>query len=471
MNSKKSNKYMNLASNTLLFALGNFGSKFLVFFLLPLYTNVLTTTEYGISELVSTASNLLMPFAILSIQDATLRFGLDIQCDKGEVARNSVIVLVVGSLLTIMLYPVFCLYKPFTGYVHFFVLISISYMTRKVFSMYIKALNKINIYAFDSIIYTAVLLILDIVFLKFWQLGLKGYFLAIIIATVMSIVFLSISGRIIKTALHSKNNFLLMKKMLRFSTPMILNNVSWWMINSSDRVMIEYFYSAAESGIYSVAAKMPSILITFTNIFNQAWTISSISEYDTSKDENFYSNTFTVYNCLLVTVSSTIIFIVKPFMQIYVGEDFISCWQYVPLLILGSVFQAYANFFGAIYTSAKKNVSIMLTTSMAAFINIALNYMLIPSIGIQGAVIATAVAYFVVFVFRMIDSKKIVNFNINYVEVIFTLAVLSVQCLATIFDFFAVPVSVSCFTTLLFINRNSVLKIWEKIKGYKTRAI
>lgn len=467
MSIKQNNKYKRLASNTLLFALGNFGSKFLVFFLLPLYTNVLTTTEYGISELVSTTSNLLMPFVILSIQDATMRFGLDTRCDKGEVARNSIIVLTIGSIITIILYPIFSLYKPFSGYVSYFVCISITNMIRTVFSMYIKAIGKTTIFAIDSIVNTAVLLILNIVFLTTLKLGLDGYFLAIIISSILSILFLSISGRIIKTALDSKNNWDLMKEMLRFSIPMVLNNVSWWIINSSDRIMIEYFYSAAESGIYSVAAKMPSVLVTITNIFNQAWTISSISEYDTTRDEQFYSTTFSVYNCTLLIISSAIILIIKPFMQVYVGKDFISCWQYVPLLILGSVFQSYANFFGAIYTSAKKNVSIMLTTSLAAFINIALNCLLIPTIGIQGAVIATAVAYFVVFIIRMIDSKKYVDFKINYVNTLFTLCLLTIQCLVTILDVFALPISLLCMLITIICNKYSILRILRKVKLYK----
>ena len=70
-------KYYKLASNTLLFALGNFGSKILVFLLVPLYTNMLTTAEYGVSEILLTAVNLVIPFVSLSIQDATLRFALD----------------------------------------------------------------------------------------------------------------------------------------------------------------------------------------------------------------------------------------------------------------------------------------------------------------------------------------------------------------------------------------------------------
>ena len=233
---------------------------------------------------------------------------------------------------------------------------------------------------------------------------------------------------------------------------MILNNVSWWIINSSDKMMIEYFMSAGDSGIYSVAAKMPSLIAAVTNIFNQAWVISSVSEYDTTRDSSFFSNIFNAFNTVIIFFAAGIIFIIKPFMQIYVGPSFVSCWQYVPLLLLGSIFQSYATFFGAIYTSAKRNVSVMMTTFLAAGINFVLNIILIKTMGIQGAVIAAAVAYLVVFVFRMIDSQKYIKFHINFAQVGISVLILTAQCLVTIADWHPFIISGACIVALLIIN-------------------
>ena len=261
--------------NTVLFALGNVGSKFLVFILMPLYTNELSTAEYGVSELVLTGTNLLIPFVSVSIQDATLRFALDKKNDSGEVLKNTILILSVGSGITCLLYPFIGLYRAIAEWKLCFVLITIVYMIR--------------------------------------------------------------NGK-------------------------------------------------------------------------------------------FFSRIFNVFNCMLVIASSVIVLIIKPFMAIYVGNAFVDCWVYVPFLLLGSIFQSYATFFGAIYTSAKKNFSVMMTTITAAIINIVLNMLLIPRIGIQGAVLATAVAYFVVFVFRMIDSQKYVRFTIDYKSVVTSVILLSLEC-------------------------------------------
>ena len=67
------NKYTTLISNTIIFALGTFGSKLLVFLLMPLYTSVLTTAEYGAMDVVVNVSNMLLPLVIVSINDGVIR--------------------------------------------------------------------------------------------------------------------------------------------------------------------------------------------------------------------------------------------------------------------------------------------------------------------------------------------------------------------------------------------------------------
>ena len=69
-------KYKTLFKDSLIFAIGNIGSKMIVFFLVPFYTYYLTPDEYGVSDLVFTISQLTIPFFSLVIFDAVIRFGL-----------------------------------------------------------------------------------------------------------------------------------------------------------------------------------------------------------------------------------------------------------------------------------------------------------------------------------------------------------------------------------------------------------
>ena len=70
-------KYKYLGKNTIIFALSSFGTKFLSFLLVPLYTNVLSTSEYGIADLITTTATLAIFVLTINISEAILRFALN----------------------------------------------------------------------------------------------------------------------------------------------------------------------------------------------------------------------------------------------------------------------------------------------------------------------------------------------------------------------------------------------------------
>ncbi|MFR1759779.1 MAG: lipopolysaccharide biosynthesis protein, partial [Christensenellaceae bacterium] len=78
-------KYKKLVSNTVIFAIGTFSSKLLVFLLMPLYTRVLSESDYGVVDLLMQTGNLLLPLVSLGINNAIIRFGLDKSSDSREV--------------------------------------------------------------------------------------------------------------------------------------------------------------------------------------------------------------------------------------------------------------------------------------------------------------------------------------------------------------------------------------------------
>lgn len=71
------NQYKYLFKNMGLLTLSSFATKLLSFFLVPLYTNILTTTEYGTYDLMNTTVGVLIPILTLNVQDAVARFAMD----------------------------------------------------------------------------------------------------------------------------------------------------------------------------------------------------------------------------------------------------------------------------------------------------------------------------------------------------------------------------------------------------------
>ena len=464
-------KFKKLASNTMIFAIGSIGSKFITFLLVPIYTNTLTTAEYGTTEIVVTAINLLIPFLSLSIQDAVLRFGLAPDVEAKKVIKNAVFIVGIGSIISCLLTPVYGLYDAIGQWAGYFSILIILNMFRTIFSLQAKAIEKNIIFTIDVLMYSLLTCGVSCLFLIVFKQGIAGYFNALIIANIVSIVFLGTACGIWKEIIYTKLDKNLIRQMLTFSVPLIFNAVSWWIANSSDRLMLNYFNGAGDVGLYSVAAKIPSIITSITSIFNQAWMISSVTEYDSTNDNSFYSKTFNGYNFVLIFCTALAIIVIKPFMYLYVGTDFRSSWIYVPFLLVGAIFFSYANFFGAIYMSAKKNVSIMITTLVAAIANVILNYFMIPRWGIQGAVIATMISYIIVGMYRLLGAQNIVRMNINMKKTFVALILLMIESIATIGEGKMLIVSIVCaiviFIMYMKMIKDYVLSIKQKVHKKK----
>ena len=461
-------KYKTLLSNTFLFSISSIGTRFLIFLLVPLYTYTLSRGEYGTIDLVVTTSSLLIPFITLSIQDAILRYGLDKKSDTNSIIKSALIITFLGTLLLFLLIPLFNKLPYLSGNVNFLIIITVLYSYRTVMSTYLKAINKIKIFVADSILFTLLLAISNILFLAVYQLGIEGYFYSMILSSFISLVFIIIYGKVFNSIQIGHFNLRLTKAMILFSTPMILNSVAWWINSYLDRFFLEYFLGADFVGLYSIAYKIPSMMTAVTAVFIQAWSISAITEYS-QEEKKFFSNVLKYLILSLFSLSIILITLSKFIMSIYVSPEFFASWRYIPFLVVGSVFLTLSNFFGSIFIASKKSGEVMLTTFYSAVVNILLNYLLIPKFGIQGAVLATMISYFTVYIARVIMSRKIFKFNIDYKRTFVVMGLIISQSILITFELFSDLVTIitmiGSFIVVIYIYKNILNELIHLIKN------
>ena len=462
------NKGLTLIKDIFIFAVGSIGSKLILFLLVPLYTNYMTTDEYGTADLVFTVSQLVVPFVSVVIFDAVVRFGL-MKSEKAEnVLLNAFVVIVVGSVVTVLLTPLLSFYSAVSEWKWYFCIYTILNMILPVEMNFLKVKNRNSLYAAGGILQTLLLAILNIILLTRFSMGVKGYLISNIVAGAVTAVTLFFVGGVGKSLKKAKFNKTLLMSMMAFSAPLILNNISWWAIHSSNKLMIELMLSASALGIYTVATKIPSLINVFISIFSQAWGISSIKEAEDGGDKSFYSEVMSVYSTLAFSAATILILIIKPFMALYVGEDFLSAWQYVPFLLVSAVFNAISSFYGSIYSALKKSKNNMMTTLLAAIVNIVLNFIFIKIYGIWGAVIGTVAAYIVIAVARIADIQRFVKIHINWLAFVLNCVILLLQALAVSFDFYPYAVSAVSVAAILLLNGKLWLTLIKKVaKGGK----
>lgn len=458
-------KSKKLLNNTVLFLIGNIGSKFIQFILVPLYTYTLTTSQYGETEIVFTTINLLTPIFSLSISDGFLRFGLDKNNDKDEVTKITFNIICFGTILSIFCISIFKINEILSKWIILFIILLNLRIYRDILAIRLKIIDNNKLFTIDSILYTFILCIFSVIFLVYLELGIKGYFLAYIVANIISIFFICIYSKFKFKILFKKINKELMVRMVLYSLPMMVNGIAWWITNAIDRYMIQYYMTDSDVGIYSVAAKLPSLLTTFTGIFSQAWIISSVTEYDNDNDKGFYSNVFRKYYGILFLGCILMILFIKPFMYIYVSKEYYISWIYAPILIVSAVSSGIAAFTVGIYSASMKNINITITTIIGAVLNIVLNIILIPKNGIIGAAIATYISWTIIAVIRLIDISYFFEFKVEYKRlcIYFSLSLLQIIILLTQNFFISTINSIIILIIIIIMERKMLINILRKI--------
>ena len=152
------NRGRKLVSDVLIFALSNFGSKVLVFLLVPLYTSTLTTEEYGIADLLTVTIHLLFPLLTVGITEATLRFLLDKDSKKEEILTISIAIIAISTLVVSLSLPLIVSIRPdLHHYGLFFLVMYVSSALNTCFSNYTRGIDKTKVFGVKGILYTALM--------------------------------------------------------------------------------------------------------------------------------------------------------------------------------------------------------------------------------------------------------------------------------------------------------------------------
>lgn len=419
MENKKGFRY--LAKNVGLLTIGNFGTKLLTFFLVPLYTNTLSTTEYGTYDLFYTTVSLLIPILTLDIATSITRFLLD----KNE--KNSTIItyafeLYFLSVLIVILINIinakFCFIDVFANYSIFFVLMYIVTALSGILTSISQGIERVFDTSLSGVISALIMIALNILFLVIFKYGLKGYFLATIIGTLSQCVYLICRLKVWNYIIEEKITSSISRKktqkeMRNFSIPMIANSISWWINNASDRYIVTWLCGIAENGIYSVGYKIPSIFNVIQTIFGQAWGLSAIQDFDPEDKNLFFSKVYNLYEFVLAVSCSIIILFDKILAHFLYAKDFYYAWLYAPFLMISMLFGALAGFIGGIFVAVKDSKAYAYSTVVGAVCNLVLNIILVFSLGSIGAAIATEISYFVIFIMRLRRMKKYISMDLK----------------------------------------------------------
>ena len=465
-------RYRYLAGNIALFSVSNFVSKILVFLLVPLYTNVLTTYEYGIADVMQVTLLLLVPALTLNIGEAALRFGIENADKRGKILRIGISYVLRADAVTVGLCIVAFAFVDTTvrWYILLFAVLFIANSCYEFLVLFFQGCEAVPVVVIGSVSCTAITIISNIYFLLVAKIGLSGYIYSQIIAFALAGAIMLLCGKRGGIRADKNTDDELRDQMLSYSVPLIAYSTGSWVNNAADRYIVLALCGAAVNGVYGVAYKIPAILMVFQRIFAQAWQMSATKSYKDDKSAEFFTNMYRTYNCVMVIGCAVLILAVNPIASFMFRKDFYEAWLFVPPLLISVIFGALTGFLGSICLAYKDSKSMGIATSIGAVANVAMNLAFIPNYGAMGAAVATAVSYAIMcaFAYRFVRKYVVIENNI-LVDILayLILVAVSVAMIGQVTGRYVICSLLVLVIVLLYIKdvRNIAVRMTELVKS------
>ena len=391
--------------------------------LLPILTKTLGAEFYGIWAQIMVTVSLLMPLALLQLEYAMTRF-LTAEEDKNKVSKGIssifVTVMLTASLISLL---IFILAEPLA--VAVFGGADAAYFVRiSAFLILLTTLDQIMIQYFISfrqmkryssfMILQTIGEVLLIGYLVLSGYGLFGAIVSLLLvrAFIFIIGFLLVKSEVTLTT----PSLSVIKPYLAFSLPLIPFTLSYWMINIGDRYVIGYFLGASEVGIYSASYALGSVVGFFFGPIVIVLLPAITNLYENNKIQelkNHLKYSFKFFMMFAIPSLFGLSILSKSLLRTLTTSEFISGYMIVPIVALGVILFNSSNLFSDVLMLFKRTKVLSVIFGFSATINMVMNLILVPMIGISGAAVATLITFAIHSLILGFISFKRLSFDLN----------------------------------------------------------
>lgn len=395
------NKLKLFIENFLVYGLGGVISKIVPLIMVPIVTRLMPNTDYfGLSDLSNTVVSFASAFAVMGMYDAMYRMFFEKEDDeyKKNICSTAFTFTLFTSVIIFLLLIVFKkqIAQYFFSDTKYAYIVYISAMatlvgaTNSIISAPTRMQNKRKIFLITNTISPLISYGISIPML------LAGYYtIALPLAAVISGVTMELTFAILNHSWFDprKFDFSLLKQLLVIAIPLLPNFLIYWVFNSCDKVMITNMIGIGAAGIYSVGSKLGHASQLIYTAFAGGWQYFAFS---TMKEDNQVKSNSMIFEYLGIISFATTAFICAlsyPIYRILFTEQYLSGYIVSPYLFLAPLLQMLFQVAANQFLVVKKTWPNLYILSVGAIANIAINYFLIPVLGIEGASLATLMGY------------------------------------------------------------------------------
>lgn len=420
----------NIGINSLVYTITNFLQKGISFLLLPVYTRYLTPEDYGIISVVFAINGFLTIFFTLALEGAISRFYFEYK-DEPEKLREFwgtlfvFIFLLSSGLGCLMLGFGEKLFKPVLNEIPFWPYAALGVATIiflpffNIFLAVLQIQQRVRQFSVVSLSQFGVNLILTIGLVVFAGWDAEGPLAAGLVTAVLFFCVTLVCLRD-QFVICLKKHYL--KEALAYSLPLIPHSLGGQLSSIIDRVFLNNLIGMAAAGLYNIGFMFGSILSYLAMNIQRAYFPVAMNAYKENSEEQFAQLkelgfflmvVYSIFGTALSLFSKELIwFIATP--------EFLQGYTVVPFFAFTYVsFGVYYVLVTILFFNKSSTKFVSVATFMAALINIALNWTLIPHMGMVGAGLATLISQVLMTVFVGIIGKGLDPIRWNYLGFFF----------------------------------------------------
>lgn len=426
-------EFKSILKHSLIYGLGNILSRAVGFILIPLYTNYLSPSEYGVLEIIDLASYILAMFLGLGIAQSTIRFyyEYDQQKDRKAVISSalflswgiSFIAALVLSFFSDQISLLFFKNTQYARYLQIMLFTLFFTLGAEVPLALLRTLEKSTLFTIISVIRLIMSLSLNILFIVGFKWGILGILISSLISNgVVSLFLFFYTCRRMGLGI----SWLKLKEMLKYGLPYVPGGVSMFIINFADRFFLQRLSTLADVGVYSLGYKFGMIInFLILSPFLQAWGPKRFQIAKTNGAKEIFSVVLTYFWLVEVFCALGIALLIKDVLRIMSPPEYLGAYKVVPLILLSYVLQGGYFCIQIGILLQKKTKYIALITAICAVSNLILNYLLIPKFGMMGAAWATLATFAIMFTLNYFISNGIyyVRYELVRILKVFVLAI------------------------------------------------
>jgi O-antigen/teichoic acid export membrane protein len=414
----------NLLKNTSLYSIGTILPKAASFILLPIYTSFLSVDEYGIISAMIVFNAFLTILITLNIERSIFRLYYDYETAAQKKEYIGTVFISILCFSTIMIGVMFLtrdyislIYKSIDFYPYFLISIFTVYVGiyGSMLRVLLQVIQKVKLFVMLGIVQFIISSLLILLFVVYFKEGAYGYLKGVLFG---NLIMVPIFLKLLLPHINFKFNRVIIINTLKYSLPIVPAVLAGQIIDLSDRIFIENYFSSLDLGLYSLGYTIAGVVLVVTGAFKKAYDpfFYKIANSKTKAVSlKILTNTNEAYYIITIFICFSITLVSKEMIYWFFPKSYFIAYKIVPVISLAYAVSKISGLINLSFYQEKKTLKLMELSIYAAILNVALNFILIPLYGYYGAAIATLITFLFMLIIKYYLSKKYYFLPINWI--------------------------------------------------------